>query len=506
MLSRRYIERRLEKRGYWNPGNGRMYVEGEGLLQTTSPDLVDMVMLATMHECQVVYLMPSRGKWKDSRGQYPGLADWQKSGLDVSNYYSRNHSATIRLAGGEFEIDIIPVGVWFGSVTEDTYMSDVIRSMGYLKDLLTKHFQPLEVQKGKHDEYRVELLSTPARTGMDLLRRKLPYGAKYEDLPEDVEHLLMSNFGQARFELFDHGDDQVDQVYNYDGLWMYASCCRHMPVGRVVHDFEDKYEKYVSGFYHVEATIPADWSHIGILPVRNPTKGKGSIFPHRAGTLFQSWASHRQVQLALDNGWKITILERILWPDSQAKGMKIGQDPLRYWQEALVKLRQEVANQYEEPIRSFLRDAFRNLLNMTIGCMYRTGKDVDIYVDDFFGDAETPEGAWLEDVDEIAGIRHYQKREELNQYQREGFKPHWAISVWKNAEWKITKEALGIPYNDLIALRADGIWTSNPVDLPNTGKPGCFREKELVNRGPFRWPKTDQDIKLLIRKSRGENG
>lgn len=503
MLSRRYVERRQEKKAFWNPANGKLFIEGAGLLTSNHATLADAIHATISYEVDVLYLMPCRGRWIDQRGQYPGKKDWESSGLHLDAYF-RNHAAVVGLEAGKGLVDIVPIGLWFPSYQEGMYMSDVIKAMRILQELLTKHFQPIEVTKGKHEEYRVEILTTPARTGMDLLRRKLPYGVKYEDLPEAVEHILMSNFGQARFELFGHGDDTIERIFNYDGLWMYASCCRHMPIGRVIHDNVDKYEKYVSGFYLVAAQIPDDWAHIGILPVKNPDMRKqGSIFPNHPGTTISSWASHNQVRLALNHGWKITILERILWPDTQARGIK-GQDPLRHWMETLVKLRQELVADHKEPIRSFLRDAFRNLLNMSIGCMYRTGKDKDIYLDDFWGDEETPEGALLIDVDDVTGVRHYQKREALTRYQREGFKPHWAITVWKEAEYKVTKAALAIPYEDLVAIRADGIWTCKPANLENTGKPGCFREKELVYQGPFKWPKNDQGIKNLIRKARGE--
>jgi hypothetical protein len=388
--------------------------------------------------------------------------------------------------------------MWFSSVTEETYMSDVIRAMAYLKDLLTKHFQPIEVSKGKHDEYRIELQSTPARSGMDLLRRKLPYGIKYEDLPPDVEKIVMTEFGQARTELFDHGQPLVENLRNYDGFWFYAACCRHMPVGRVVHDTEGVYQEYVTGLYRIEAVVPVDWKHIGLLPMRD---GDKTVWPNRPGMVFESWCSHRDFQLAWDHGWHINVIkERILWPETQAKGMKkIGQDPLRHWQETLVHLRQDVTNQYEEPIRSFLRDAFRALLNHTIGSLHRGGRKVDVYTSSF---AEYPgEDAYLAEEYEDGSFR-YEKREELNAFQKESFKPHWALEVWHQAKHKVTKAALEVPFDQLVSIRTDGLWTTSLCMYDNTGKPGCFREKELLCTGPFQWPKDDLEFVQMIQKAR----
>lgn len=383
-------------------------------------------------------------------------------------------------------------------------MSDTIRAMGMMQDLLTKYFQPIEVTKGKHEEYRVEILTTPARTGMDLLRRKLPYGVKYDDLPLDVEHILLSNFGQARTELFHHDDvDIVDNLHNYDGLWMYASCCRHMPVGRVVHDDFDRFEPYITGFYRVEACVPVGWEHIGLLPVR---EGNKTIYPNRPGTNFESWCSHRQLQLALSYGWDICCIEeRILWPDTHARGVKIGQDPLRHWMETLVKLRQEVASQYDEPIRSFLRDGFRSLLNQTIGRLHMGRKKVDVYTQNYKDDPG--EGVYLVEENYEDGSCHYQKNGELTNYQRESFKPHWALAVWTMAQWKVTRAALQVSYDQLVSIRTDGIWTTCECNFEDTGKPGCFREKELKLRGPFDWPRGPfADVQFVQMIQRARNG
>jgi len=497
MLSRRYVERRIEKRAHYNPSNGRLYVEGKGLISALCVTLAEAVCASVACGAQVLYLMPSH-RWHDERSQYPGKADWGTSGVDLIQYL-RNHCATISPSGSGVKLDIVPISLWFGSVTEETYMSDVIKAMAFLKDLLTKHFQPVEVIKGKHDEYRVELMSTPARTSMDLLRRKLPYGAKYDDLPSDVEKIIMENFGQARTELFRHDGRIVDNLHNYDGIWMYASCCRHMPVGRVIHDFEDKYESYVTGLYRVETRVPGGWAHVGLLPARNPIGGGSSVYPRRPGTLFESWCGHRDIKLALDYGWPIVIKERILWPDTQARRVKIGQDPLRHWTETLVMLREQIAEQYEEPIRSMLRDAFRGLLNHGVGRLYSGARKIDVYTQDF---SEYPGDDAVLAEEYTDGSFRYEKKEELSSFQKENFKPHWVLEVWNQARWRVTKAALEVPYDQLISIRTDGLWTTCNMEFEYTGKPGCFRKKDLECTGPFVWPTNDLEFVSMIRRAR----
>lgn len=501
MLSRRYVERRKEKKAFWNPGNGKLFVEGAGLLTSNHAILAEACTAAIAYQVDVLYLMPCRGRWTDQRGQYPGKKDWEISGLHLDAYF-RNHAAVVGLESGKDLVDVVPIGLWFPSYQEGMYMSDVIKVMRILQELLEKHFQGIDVVKGKHESRRVEILTTPARTGMDLLRRKLPYGAKYEDLPPEVENIIMSQFGQARTELFHHGREVVDNLHNYDGRWMYASCCRHMPVGGVVHDDLDRFEPYVPGFYRVEARVPHNWNHIGLLPVR---EGNRAVYPNKPGTSFESWCSHRQLQLALSHQWEICCIEeRILWPDTHARGMKIGQDPLRHWMETLVKLREEMANEYDEPIRSFLRDGFRSLLNQPIGRLHMGKRKVDVYTQNY---AEDPgEGAHL--VEEFEdGSCHYQKNGELTNYQRENFKPHWALAIWTMAQWKVTRAALQVPYDQLVSIRTDGIWTTCQCGFDDTGKPGCFREKPLKLTGPFDWPSGPfADVQFIQMIQRSRNG
>jgi hypothetical protein len=498
-LARRYLERNKQTKSYFNPINGNFYSEVSKLHKlgekATFKDAIGVC------DTNVLYMLPSpKGTYKDPRSTYPTKIDLESiPGLTVKAWY-RVNAGVIQFQGKEF--DIHPIGRWF-NVPSGVYLSDVILAMEKMRELLEKHFQPIEVVKGKSEEYPVEILSTPARTGVDLLRRKLPYGAKYENLPSDIEHIIMTEFSQARIELFDHEIGQIDHAYLYDGRWMYASCLRHVPIGDIIHDQEDKYLDYIAGFYRVNVTVPIDWHHIGLLPLKNPQAGKGSLYPNQPGETFISWCSDKELALAIKHEWKVTILERILWPQTQAKGVP-GRDPLRHWGETLVKLG-EIAESYKEPFRSMLKGGFRSMLLFTIGTLHRSQKGskrgVDGYAESL---ADLPDGDFtIEDMLPDGSV-HYTTREDLASYQLDQFLPHWPLYIWCTAKRKVTEKALEVPYENLLAIRTDGIWTTCSMPFQDTGKVGCFREKELACTGPFEWPHNNDELVAMMRIAKGE--
>ncbi len=520
-LTRRYIERKVETKSFYNPNNGNFYSEVSKLQRLGESATLDQAFQCC--DTDNLYICPlPKGHYADRDSVYPRKLDLERtSDSELVRYYAKTGSATIK--SGEKQFNLYPIKIWFDFKPGDN-LSDVIKAMTELEKLLTDAFQPAIVHKGTHEIFPVELLATPANTGMDLLRRKLPIKARYENLPLEIESIIMTQFSQARSELFNHDRPTIEQLYNYDGLWMYASCCRHVPTGRIEHDFENElamtppskngYCSTIAGFYRVKVTVPATWSHIGLLPTKNPKKDQTrSIYPNIPGTIFESWCSDKELRLARDHGWQFDILERILWPDTQARKIDLGQDrfdrtgqdPLRYWMEALVTLRQETILKYPEPIRGYLKDALRGLLNMGVGKMHSASQTLDIYTEDF--DQYPGAGARLKE-EYADGSMRYEKKQELTGYQKQTFQPHWPLYLWCFCKYKVTQAALQVPYEHLVSIRTDGLWTTCACDFEDTGKTGCFREHELVNRGPFQYPTNDVECIMMIQNARGgiDNG
>lgn len=54
----------------------------------------------------------------------------------------------------------------------------------------------------------------------------------------------------------------------------------------------------------------------------------------------------------------------------------------------------------------------------------------------------------------------------------------------------LAENALRIPYEDIVYLATDCIWSASKPDWlerEDTGKPGCFRAKDYI-KGPIKWP------------------
>jgi hypothetical protein len=237
--------------------------------------------------------------------------------------------------------------------------------------------------------------------------------------------------------------------------------------------------------------------------MKNPN-GKGSLYPNKPNETFISWCSDKELALAIKHTWKYRVLERILWPQTQAKGIKIGQDPLRHFGETLVKLA-EIAESYKEPLRSMLKQGFRSILLFTVGTLHRSQRGSKMGVDGYAESlADMPDTDFtIEDILPNGSVR-YTTKETLPGYQLEQFLPHWSLYIWCQAKRKVTEKALDVPFENLLAIRTDGIWTTCSMPFVDTGKVGCFREKPLTCTGPFVWPKNNDELVSLMRIAKGE--
>ena len=80
--------------------------------------------------------------------------------------------------------------------------------------------------------------------------------------------------------------------------------------------------------------------------------------------------------------------------------------------------------------------------------------------------------------------------------------PHWAAWIWGNARTRLTRAALALPFDSIMALRTDGIWTTydvsqdeNPI-WQDTGKPGSWRKKYELH--DIHWPEKYGDMLNVI--------
>lgn len=428
---------------------------------------------------RMLYILP------DEDGRVPGrswYAECIQIGCKVDKYLAKVHAATI--SRGQKVIDIFPVTQYFDSVSS---IEECKKSWQLLGSLLRGSF-------GEH----ATLMGTAAAAGQNLLRLALPRGQAYQPLPKDIQDILYHNFGQGRIETFYRCSFTASVLYEVDGTWMYVSCSRDCPTGECIHDQTDALinEGKSPAFYRVIATVPDDWNHIGLLPSYDEEAAKRNAdiktcFPNEPGRIFESWCTNGELRLAHERGWSHTILERIHFPQR-------SNDPLRLWLERLKRIR-ESCDFLEEPQRTMLRQAIRSIVLKAIGSFFRHIVVNDGYIP-LDQSEQIPEFAEWEVIDE--NTIYYREESDLTDRQQQMLQPHWAAWIWGNARTRLARAALALPYESIMALRTDGIWTtydigqdSNPI-WEYTGKPGSWRKKYELH--DVQWPEKYGDMLGVI--------
>ena len=466
---------------YYNPLTGGMWSEISKEHRLGSDATLETAVAVC--DTPVLYLLPNQAN------RYPARATWlQIPGVSLKKYLSKHQASEVLYQGKD--INVYPIALWF-DVRPGVTIKACVEAHRTLHTLVETHFQPQNVHQGNHETFPMEVLATPGQLGLDLLRRTLPYGQEYPILPDEIAAILVDEFGQGRSQFFEHGKDMIDQVYCYDGRWMYASCLRKVPTGPYIHDQVNEFMPYVSGFYLVRATVPATWSHIGLLPCRAESDKytQGGSYHNQPGHTFLSWCTSQELSLALKYGWSVQVLERILWPETD----KLP-EPLKLWGERLVKLRETLVDKYPEPLRSLLRGAFRNIMLQAVGSFRRFSSEYDSYVTEVDMVPHGDVAPLLED-----GHYHYTTQNDLPPKQLQTFQPQWADFIWGLARKKLAENALQLPYESLVALRTDGIWATAEHTFNDTGKVGQLRPKQLAQSTCLPWPKSlSEYLKFLV--------
>lgn len=353
------------------------------------------------------------------------------------------------------------------------------------------------------------LLSSIPSTGRALLWATIPKGKEYPLTPPEIRDIITHNMGQSRIETFPRhprlgGMDYLPSViptgiYVIDGVFMYASCLSRLPIGKVIWDRENSFEVtrlsngmfYPScpGFYRLETTVPFGWKHIGLV---QSERGKGSlahatgIYPRFGGDTFTNWVTANEVALLANNGWYIEIKERIIWPDTNNIT-----DPLATWREKLVDLWRNAKTKEQ---KSFYRD----LVIQTVGSFHQKV----IYNEHVTPRSELP----LKVVPAKVGALdkdglHWWEEVPIPKSREPFIRPEWSATIWGRARTRLASYALTLPFDAIISLRSDSIWTTAMEILAYNSSwedtPGAFRVKDYI-KGPIEWPESAAKMRTMV--------
>lgn len=350
----------------------------------------------------------------------------------------------------------------------------------------------------------VQMLATPATLGRDLLWRSIPEGVEYPVLSSELAELIRSTSGQGRWEVIPRAHDELEGLFRYDGRVMYAALCRELPAGvpeRV--DGEHAHGPYARSRVRAAWTVPAGWSHVGILPEKEP--GAGWRYPSTPGARASGWIDGVELALARAQGWSVEVLESLVWAP-----VKPSPDPLGLWSRRLLELRSSPALEQEtETVRELVRRALRNVIIKAIGAFHAHAHTITETrpIED---DGPFPEGAKLP---RIEGGRWVWRRE-LPAKWPEMQHPEWSAAIWARCRARMLDGpapkipgagrtgALHVPARDVVAFRTDALYLERDPRWLDDGKPGRL-ELELAHPRPVPTPRTGAELVRLVDELEG---
>jgi hypothetical protein len=317
-----------------------------------------------------------------------------------------------------------------------------------------------------------QLLGSPSVTGRSLAGLTGKLG---EQLPGDVRELITATNYQGRIQVFEQDRRRIPGLAHLDARVAYGACTRELGTGPATLDtvrelpLDARGRLMARGRLRVRVTVPPGWDHVGLLarvPGPSPTE-----YP-TAGS-FETWADVAECAIALEAGWRLDVLERLLL--TQAK-------PLDLWRDRLERIWRELAADVElDPIVAELaRGAIRRLVIFGIGGFAQREQTViDYYADP----ADVPPGVAFDEAPDGPG---WITRRRVAADPRWAY-PELAGQIWARARARLLKApggagALALPGRDVIAFRTDSIYTVADPRWADDGAWGRYRLKGLLTK------------------------
>lgn len=351
-------------------------------------------------------------------------------------------------------------------------------------------YQALSELYKKHTN--MPLLSSPSSTGLTLLETTLPRDMVLEPLEEQYERVIREFTTQSRQEVLTPFNlDTIEDFYYLDGRWMYAACLDYeMPIGAPIHDSIPVYQKYVTGWYRVTATVPATWEHIGLIP-QPIGKGKDKVWKWNStpNATITTWISEPELRVAVENGWSIKVLERLLFPKAK---------PFRTWRKELVTMREEASTIQDETIRKHVQAGIRQIMLTAIGRLYSMSwkREQKIPIDDYVKQLSTlPISSRLNAI-RSGDVMIIPVTDALTSKDKRYYHPYLASYIWSYCRMLLTKAMLQVPRETILGCRLDAIYTTANPMLEDTGKIGQFRLKGALHK-TMKAPLTLDDLHTL---------
>jgi hypothetical protein len=331
---------------------------------------------------------------------------------------------------------------------------------------------------------------TPAFVGR-LLWTKTRDPQNYGPLSEDARRFIRGTGGQARVECTTAPDiSHIDAAYLYDMRLAYASGLSNLPYGEPVRarypggrpfDMGKEGDRYARGRYKISFEIPPDWAHIGIFMVPR-LNGRTWQFPADPGGVYTTWAANCECVLAINNGWRVRVEERITFRPPAGVPR-----PLDEWRDKLIRV--------HDAGDADLQAAIRKIILHTIGAFHPRPRTMATTTTDY--PTDSPPGTKVNRNDDGTWTAKYLApiRPSYAVFDH----PEWSKEIWARTRTKLLSYgrrvdgtvlpptgALTVPRATVLGFMTDGLFLSAPADWPDDGRPGTFRLKKERHFDPPR--------------------
>lgn len=365
------------------------------------------------------------------------------------------------------------------------------------------------------------LMRLPAQTGLNIWKLRAPESYGMEHLDPDIGQEIQENEPQHRFEHYVEGParcgcgdclslipagTELGAFAFADGRFMFhgappkelgAAPAWRLTRSQAANLFAT--DPWHPARYRIRFTVPAFWNHVGMFPVRQKSgAARAWHWPNRPGSVHETWADSREVNLAAEWFWQVEILEGVqftkaasLQPFAYAIGkmLELAETLVVDGQPASPRRRQVVAS------------AIRHMYRTTIGSLARRSRTTSGFATDpskvpahAVGGVTPLHGGWIYQVPTLA------KPSDADTWHPEIAARVWATSrvqVLSSPTALVTRGraagqkrygALEVAPEQLIGIQGDALYTGEILDwtLPeklgggDDGRSGRIRLKGVV--------------------------
>lgn len=521
-----------------------------------TPSLADMLNAAHDVGAEQVILTGSLPAIRSDREHWMLAVDEERDGWEHGQHWLVREPRIGRYKNTRSgrTLEVRPASEWFNDAPVDQLQA---REAWVV---LSEEVEKVTGWDHNGKEARGAMFITPSATGANLWGLTLPKRLRnLPGIPMDIAEELHGIAGQHRIQHLTttgEGDRETEyevrhfdaaatprlDTFSYvDGRFMYSSLGwglglgahrigRHQAHENISDSDPGAPGRYVRAYYHVRATVPRDWNHVGLLPLQAQDSRDRWLYPNKPGATFDTWADGAEIMIACDNGWHIEAIEGIVFgtealDDPDAKGKK-KPNVLDGWASKLNKARENVqAREDLDPtVRQAVAGALRSILLQGIGNFAKRLRGQSVVVKN----AMDVPPQYARSVERFGSAHVYEEPgRAFTERERGYYRPELAVQVWGRARARMLRSPvpggkqggytgqvpgmLSMDPRTILGVRGDAVYSSEvpPWALPvreggaDDGKNGRLRIKGVLHNVPTPTNETERNELRIKAEEKG---